>query len=212
MCSSLYKPNEKLLKLYHNLDVAYLKAIRTIETMSLDSFATEYSITAVDFLKLDIQGAELEVFKGGAEVLAEVVALVCEVEFVPLYEEQPLFGDVCAYLSSTELMFHKFLGLAGRALSPVVLNNDKNSHSQLMWSDALFIKNVLALPALPPPKLLKLGVLAHTYDSPDLAYHCFSHYDRQFGSDICREFVELLGIRSASKHGAPRDTAALRAV
>lgn len=65
MCSSLYKPNEKLVSLYNNMEVAMLKSIESIETDSLDYFTKENSIESVDFIKIDIQGAELDVFQGG---------------------------------------------------------------------------------------------------------------------------------------------------
>ena len=63
-------------------------------------------------------------------------------EFLPIYNEQPLFGDVCTFLSSKNIMFHKFLGLSGRSLKPVILKNNINFPTQHMWSDAVFIKNI----------------------------------------------------------------------
>ena len=38
MCSSTYEPNEELLKIYNNLEVALLKDISKIKTTSLDIF------------------------------------------------------------------------------------------------------------------------------------------------------------------------------
>jgi hypothetical protein len=38
MCCSLYQPNEKLISLYNNFEVAYLKSVGTIETVSMDYF------------------------------------------------------------------------------------------------------------------------------------------------------------------------------
>ena len=38
MCTSLYKPNEKFIKLYNNFEVAFLKEETEIETISLDYF------------------------------------------------------------------------------------------------------------------------------------------------------------------------------
>ena len=64
---------------------------------------------SVDFIKIDIQGAELDVFKGGVDTLKDVVAIVSEVEFIPHYIDQPLFGDVCSFLTEKGFMFHKFL-------------------------------------------------------------------------------------------------------
>ena len=51
-------------------------------------------------MKLDIQGAELEVLKGAKKTLSNTLGLEIEVEFVHLYTNQPLFGDLYTFLSS----------------------------------------------------------------------------------------------------------------
>ena len=94
---------------------------------------------------MDIQGAELDVLKGAAKSIENVLTIVSEVEFIPIYNEQPLFGDVCTFLNSKNIMFHKFLGLSGRSLIPVILENNVNFPTQHMWSDAVFIKNILKI-------------------------------------------------------------------
>ena len=45
-----------------------------------------YKIDCIDFIKIDVQGAELDVFKGGKKALENVLKIICEMEFVPLYE------------------------------------------------------------------------------------------------------------------------------
>lgn len=184
MCYSLYEPNEKLISLYQNFEVAYLKATSEVDTVSLDTFTTRNDIKSVDFMKIDIQGAELDVFQGGLSTLEDVVAMVCEVEFVEHYVGQPLFGDVCAFLKKHDIMYHKLLGAAGRALRPIIINNNPNTASQHFWSDAVFIRDVLKVAELCPQKLLKMGVLAYLYGSPDLTYYCFQHYDQVKGTNL----------------------------
>ena len=142
MCSSLYKPNESLISLYNNFEAAYLKNQTEVETISLDYFVDQNKIDAIDFIKIDVQGAELDIIKGGKKSLENVLQIVCEVEFIPHYENQPLFGDVCNYLEKYDLMFNKFLGLSGRALKPIMLNNDPNLASQHIWTDAIFIHHI----------------------------------------------------------------------
>ena len=45
MCTSLYEPNEKFMKLFNNLDFAYLKKIEEIETVNLDFYQrTRYKV------------------------------------------------------------------------------------------------------------------------------------------------------------------------
>ena len=141
----------------------------------------------------DIQGAELDVFRGGAKTLNNIVAIVSEVEFIHHYLDQPLFGDVCAFLAEKELMFHKFLRTGGRALKPIVLGNDPNLPVQYIWSDAIFIKDVFKIPDLPFDKLLKLGLLAFLYGSPDVTYFCFKTYDGKKGTSLHRSFLEVGG-------------------
>ena len=190
-CCSLYKPNEKLLGMYNNLEVALLKSVNSIETFSLDYFTKENGIESVDFIKIDIQGAELDVFKGGAKTLDDVVFIVSEVEFISLYKKQPLFGDVCKYLSEQNFMFHKFLNMAARTIKPIIMNSDPNFGSQYMWSDAVFIKDIIKIPKLTPDKLLKMGLLSFIYGSPDVAFQCFKNYDDKKGTSVHKALFDL---------------------
>lgn len=184
MCSSLYKPNHELLSRYNNLEVSMLKKYGAVKTVSVDQFMRSQGISEIDFMKIDVQGAELDVFSGSVTTLSSIVAIVSEVEFIPLYHNQPLFGDVCSFLTGHGFMFHKFLGMGGRTLQPVVLNNNPNFATQQMWSDAMFIREIAGLAGLPTDKLLKLGLLAYLYQSSDVAYHCFSLVDGRLGSAL----------------------------
>jgi FkbM family methyltransferase len=193
MCTSLYKPNEKLISLYNNFEVAYLKSIEKVRTTQLDEFLKTQNIDQIDFIKIDVQGAELDIFKGGKKALNNVLKIVCEVEFVPIYENQPLFGDVCNFLAKKDIMFNKFLGLAGRGLKPIVINNNKNLPSQHFWSDAVYIKHVQKIPELNDSCLIKLALLAATYNSADLVHYCLSYYDKNNPhATIANKWLSLL--------------------
>jgi|TARA_B110000259_G_scaffold11218_1_gene12245 FkbM family methyltransferase len=195
MCSSLYEPDIELLKLYHNLEVSYLKNILEIKTISIDKFMEIEKIKSVDFIKIDIQGAELDVFKGANKCLENILSIVSEVEFIKIYKNQPLFGDVCSFLSEKDIMFHKFLGFGGRSLKPIIVNNDKNHATQLMWSDAIFIKNIFKIPKFSNSQLLKLAVFSYLYGSLDLTVFCLLNYDKKNKTNI----VEQLNIKNKTK-------------
>ena len=192
MCSSLYKPNEELIKLYNNFEVAYLKKETEIETISLDYFVEKHEVGDVDFIKIDVQGAELDVFKGGSKTLKNVLKIVCEVEFIQHYENQPLFGEVSDYLSQYNLMFNKFLGLSGRALKPIMLNNNPNLPSQHIWSDAVFVRHIQKIHSLNDEKLLKLGLLACVYYSLDLTFYCLSEYDKRHSTSFAKNWMSKI--------------------
>jgi len=189
MCSSLYMPNEKLLDLYNNLEMARLKSVGIMDTVSLDHFVSNHDIGSVDFIKIDIQGAELEVLEGGVSTLENTLAIVSEVEFVPLYEDQPLFGDVCAFLAGQGIGFHKFLGLSGRTLKPLILQNDLTFATQHLWSDALFLRDIAQLSRLSSQQLLKYAVISNLYNSLDVALFCILEHDKREGTRLAEKYL-----------------------
>ena len=190
MCSSLYKPNHNLLSLYNNMEISFLKEESEIETVDLDTFVSENKIGNVDFLKIDVQGAELDIFKGATKTLKNSLFIISEVEFLKIYENQPLFGDVSNFLSDNDFMFHKFLGMGGRSLKPLILNNNKNFPSQHLWSDAIFIKNVLMIKKLTSREILKLSVISILYECFDLGFFCLNIHDELFKTNYTEIFMK----------------------
>ena len=192
MCSSLYEPNEELLGRYNNMDVARVKNISSVDTVSLDHFVSGHDIGSVDFIKIDIQGAELDVFQGGVSTLKNVLAIVTEAEFIEHYVRQPLFGDVCSFLSRHKLQFQKIIGVGGRTLKPILLNDDPNLCSQQMWADVLFVRFLFDKQKLTGGQYLKIAALALLYDCLDVALFCCREFDMDEQSSIGREFARRL--------------------
>ena len=113
-----------------------------------------------------------------------------------MYKDQPLFGDVCKFLNDYDLMFNKFLGLAGRCLKPITLNNNPNIPSQHFWSDAIFIKHVQNIPQIEVDKLLKLSLLSSIYGSPDLVFYCLDNFDKKNSSSLASQWMKKLGSKA----------------
>ena len=195
MCTSLYRPNEELLRRYNNMEAAMLKSVGSIGTVGLDHFMRENGVARADFIKIDVQGAELDVFEGGVDSLRRTVAIVSEVEFIPHYLDQPLFGDVCKFLTEQGFLFHKFLGLAGRTLKPFVVNSKPSLAIQHIWTDAMFLRDLPRLPDLPEDSLLKMATLAFLYFSPDVALHCLRLFDERNRTDLCRRIFSSIKIQ-----------------
>lgn len=188
MCSSLYPTDERYIDVFQNLDDMRPAGTAEILTISLDRFAEQYAVGGLDFVKLDIQGAELEVLSGGTRVLGDVLMVISEVEFVPLYRGQPLYGDVDAFMRSRGFMLHKLLGMAGRLMRPFKLNGSGNYPVQFLWSDAAFVRDLFALDTLAPDQLLKLAVLLDLYESRDVAVHALTRHDTLQGTRFAVEY------------------------
>lgn len=61
-------------------DVTARKKLIQVAAITLDAFIQRLSITSVDFIKIDVEGGELEVLKGGHSVLEKLRPIVmCEI-------------------------------------------------------------------------------------------------------------------------------------
>jgi FkbM family methyltransferase len=93
--SSIFKPNKELLSQYLISDQYDVDETVTVSAVSLDELHENGEIGDIDFIKLDVQGAELDILKGGQEFIkSNVLGIFSEVQFLPLYESAPLFSDV----------------------------------------------------------------------------------------------------------------------
>jgi FkbM family methyltransferase len=56
-------------------------------------------VSSVDFLKLDVQGYELEVLRGASQALGHAQAVLMEASLVPINRGCPLIGDVIQFMN-----------------------------------------------------------------------------------------------------------------
>jgi FkbM family methyltransferase len=75
-------------------DAAYVET-EIVETTTLDALELPPMPT---YLKIDVQGYEPQVLRGGDRLLPHVIAVELEMSLVPLYEGQDLAPEVCAML------------------------------------------------------------------------------------------------------------------
>jgi FkbM family methyltransferase len=75
-----------------------------VEVVTLDSLDIP---ARRNFLKIDVQGYELQVLRGANESLQRVLAVELELSLVPLYAGQALAPEICAFLRE-----HGFVPLA----------------------------------------------------------------------------------------------------
>lgn len=127
-------------------------------------------------------------------MLDEAVLIQVEVEFVPLYRDQPLFADVDQLLRSRGFSFHRFMGFGGRPFKPLLRNGNPNEIiSQVLWADAVYVRDVTALDTVTPEKLLVLAVILHeVYRSVDLCHLVLVQHDRATGTDLAPRYLERL--------------------
>lgn len=106
-CSSLIKPDGYLTSNYPALDCATEVGQVSVWTSTLDVWAADAGVQAIDHLKIDTQGSELDILKGSEGILKTVRSIEVEVEFNPIYEGQPVFSDVDKYLRAQGFVLWK---------------------------------------------------------------------------------------------------------
>jgi FkbM family methyltransferase len=190
--SSLFEPNRVLLDRFQNLgEVTRVVREFSIETHRLDDIP---ELAAVDYIKLDVQGAECDVIEGAARTLASTLVVHTEVEFVPLYIGQPLFAEVDQALRRKGFCFHRFAGLAGRTFKPMITRNDPNALlSQMLWADAVYVRDWMRWESLTAEQLLKVALILHdVYASFDICMIALAQLDRRTGSALCGRYLQRL--------------------
>jgi FkbM family methyltransferase len=207
--TSILEPNHKVLSLFYGLS-EWGEVVRTVEveTVRLDDMP---ETAGLDLLKIDIQGAELLVFQNAPDRLAEALVVHTEVEFMPMYVGQPLFSEVDLFLRGRGLMLHRFEPLVTRDFRPLLFGTDPYAgHSQVLWADAIYVRDLTRLGALGLDQLLKLSVILHDcYKSYDVVLHLLREYDRRSGRDFGDRYFEAVTgprpDRLAPREGTARD-------
>ncbi|UGA45130.1 FkbM family methyltransferase [Bradyrhizobium quebecense] len=144
-----------------------------IATHRLDDIG---EIDALDYLKIDVQGSELAIFQNGRRRLAEAVVVQTEVSFLPLYKQQPVFGEIDLELRSQGFIPHALMAINKRMIWPMRGVNPYEAFNQLLEADAVYVRDFTKADAMSSGQLKHLALIAHhCYGSFDLAAICIQH-------------------------------------
>ena len=190
--TSLLTPNPRVLNLFFGFSKwGQVVSVEEVDTVRLDDIP---ETVGADLLKMDIQGAELLVLRHATERLRDLLVIQVEVEFMQMYIDQPLFSDVELFLRAHGFLFHRFFPTVSRVIqSPKHAGDDhifSAGMSQLVWADAIFVRDYTRLDVLSDRDLLAMAMIMHDcYQSFDLALHLLNEYDKRTGSRIGRNYI-----------------------
>ncbi|MHA6323602.1 FkbM family methyltransferase [Roseivivax sp. CAU 1753] len=151
-----------------------------VETQRMDDMA---EIDALDLLKIDIQGGELAVFQNGRDKLADALAVVTEVAFMPLYKDQPLLDQQMGELLAQGFLLHSFRTIIDAALFDAQgLHVPRGAHTngQLIDGDAIFLRDPRRMEDFSDEQLKHYTLLADgALELHDLAARCLTELVRR---------------------------------
>ena len=119
MSSSILKPKKHL----ENHPNVFFKGTEEVEMKKLDSFIEETK--DYNFINIDVQGYELEVFKGGMETLKNIDYIYCEVNRDEVYENNAFVEELDEFLSQYNM------------------ERVETSWDGTIWGDALYVRRNL---------------------------------------------------------------------
>jgi FkbM family methyltransferase len=177
--TSLLRPSPRHLDFFNGFAaIGAVEKVVEVQTMRLADVA---GLQQIDFLKMDIQGAELMVLENSGDALDPCVAIQLEASFVPLYENQPVFGDIDRWMRGRGFLPHCFVDVKCWSISPVIRDEDfRRPFNQLLECDIVYVRDPVALDRLADDALRKLALIAgYAYRSPDLAIRAVLELERR---------------------------------
>jgi FkbM family methyltransferase len=205
--SSVFEPNRPFLDAFPESARFDIVDVQEVAGDTLDHVLDGAAVRDVDFMKVDTQGSELLVLQGAGNTLREkVIGVEVEVEFTPIYRDQPLFADVDAFMRERGFLLFDlrpcyWKRAAGRAIG--------GPRGQIVWADALYLKGGDALAAMmaavPPDqrrsKALKAITISLLYGYHDYALELARQSGEALG-DADRRAIESLLMNTVDAGGA----------
>jgi FkbM family methyltransferase len=186
--TSLYRTRMSYFDRFVNGDNGVVVGERQVQVQTLDEACRRHDIGAVDFMKLDVEGAELDVLNGGAAFLrtACVLGVLSEIRFHRAINGSPPFASLDAFMESKGFsLFNLHVNRHSRRALPYPQRGDYRlpsgervmaftTHGQMQDGDALYFRDLLlpaeerAVPAS-TAAILKLCALMEIYSLSDCA-------------------------------------------
>lgn len=173
--TSLYGPDKPAMSFLGKPGWARVAEEIPLTTVTLDDCP---DLDGFDLLKIDIQGGEVDVFRGAKRQLANAMAVITEARFYPLYEGEPMLGGLDCELRDQGFYLHKFIFTESRALaSPQMARlRFRRMRDQLVDGDAVYLRDMRDMNAVSDEQLKHLCVsAAAVFESHSLVLFCLDH-------------------------------------
>jgi len=219
-CSSLYRPLEGLADRYAGLAGIRVESRQEIEVVTLDEWSVQEGVADVSFMKLDTQGSELDILRGGRGLLQGCVGIEVEVEFSPIYEGQPQFSEVDQFLREQGFVLWRLshrchyseqnLGLRTHDETAHFGGTDvsvKGGSGRLFWADAVYFRDYgdMLKTEPQPRRLLILAALLSSLGDVEAASVCLlrsvEKWADQFGPSVRKELADHAHLLVAPSRG-----------
>lgn len=169
------------------------------ERIGMDTVALDQAegVGEFDLLKIDIQGGEVEVFKGAEQALKQAMVVIVELRYFRLYEGEPMLGGVDDELRRQGFYLHKFLFNKSTRLpnSQSHRLHRRRTRDQLIDGDAVYLRDMGQLATYSDAQVMHLCVTASAvFGSHTLVLHCLDDLVRRgvVAADMPARYVDAM--------------------
>lgn len=117
---NVYQTASSVLKEHHQTEAIVER--RTLKC--LDKLLENTNYSKPDLIKIDTQGYELEILKGGEKTLSEAKAVLLEVSLLDIYREVPLVAEVLEFMQKRNFVLFDICSFIYRPLDQLLYQSD----------------------------------------------------------------------------------------
>jgi len=157
-------------------DMSTIRNSIYMETSTIDQLYTDKKIKMPNFLSIDAQGSEYDILEGSIEALkGDVVGIVTEVEFSPIYDGQKLFSDQDAFLRQYQFYLCDIISREYWHPGPVTGIGHLTAAEALFLRDYRYFANKNKEPYLLLSNLSKLAMVAYCFGRTSYSFEIMKY-------------------------------------
>ena len=103
---------------------SFKKSTIKLPMRTLDGFLAGHECPSPFLMKLDVQGFELEVLRGGRDALSRAELVILEAALLPYNEGAPLFSEVISFMADAGFAVYDFCGQFRRESDHALFQTD----------------------------------------------------------------------------------------
>ena len=180
-CSSLYMSHPDARHWTHVWNLKWGDMCATcdsiyMDTTTIDQLYASKKIKMPNFLSIDAQGSEYDILEGSIEALkGDVVGIVTEVEFSPIYDGQKLFSDQDAFLRQYQFYLCDIISREYWHPGPVTGIGHLTAAEALFLRDYRYFANKNKEPYLLLSNLSKLAMVAYCFGRTSYSFEIMKY-------------------------------------